>query len=254
MRQIRGMEAELTNPNSTRKGLHDHGSDGGLLRTTCKRPGPWLDCESFAIVEQLRPPMPFRFLPDHPVAAVRMPAGQTVLLDPAARAEGSSCLEVLEGIARVYCPCEETEGMTLAFLQAGDQLRTDRLCSEGVCVEALTPLTFRSDAEPLGGHGFDPVNEWTLQLLRIRHLGSAEQRLHALLGLLVRRLGRRCGDWCDLPFRLTHERIAELIGTTRVTTTRLISRIRREELLLVPSGEAGLRLAPALVESAPLAA
>jgi CRP-like cAMP-binding protein len=197
--------------------------------------------------------MSFCFLPDDPVAAVRMPAGQTVLLDPAGRS-GGSCLEVLEGVARVYCPCEETEGMTLAFLQAGDQLRTDRLCSEGVCVEALTPLCFRSDAQPREGHGFDPVNEWTLQLLRIRHLGSAEQRLHALLSLLVRRLGRRCGSWCDLPFRLTHERIGELIGTTRVTTTRLISRIRQAQLIEVPHGEAGLRLAPELVESAPLAA
>jgi CRP-like cAMP-binding protein len=197
--------------------------------------------------------MPFRSPHAPQLEAMRLAAGQAVLLDPAARGDRASCLEVLEGIARVYCPCEETEGMTLAFLQAGDQLRTDRLCSDGVCVEALTPLRFRSDADPVAGHGFDAVNEWTLQLLRIRHLSSAEQRLHALLALLVRRLGRRCGDWCDLPFRLTHERIGELIGTTRVTTTRLISRIRRAELLQVPAGEAGLRLAPALLEQAPLA-
>ncbi|MFN9619829.1 MAG: helix-turn-helix domain-containing protein [Synechococcaceae cyanobacterium] len=197
--------------------------------------------------------MGLRFPSEESLAAVRLPAGQSVLLDPTTR-PGATCLEVLDGVARVYCPCEETEGMTLAFLQPGDQLRTDRLCSEGVCVEALTPLCFRSQAEPREGHGFDPVNEWTLQLLRIRHLSSAEQRLHALLALLVRRLGRRCGAWCDLPFRLTHERIAELIGTTRVTTTRLISRIRAAELLEVPSGEPGLRLAPTLVENAPLAA
>ncbi|CAK6693206.1 Crp/Fnr family transcriptional regulator [Synechococcus sp. CCY9201] len=196
--------------------------------------------------------MSFRFLPDAPASSVRVPIGQTVLLDPGLRAEGS-CIEVLEGIARVYCPCEETEGMTLAFLQPGDQLCTDRLCSEGVCVEALTPLVFRTDTEAAGS-GFDPVNEWTLQLLRIRHLSSAEQRLHALLSLLVRRLGRRCGNWCDLPFRLTHERIGELIGTTRVTTTRLISRIRQARLIEVPSGASVLRLAPELVESAPLAA
>ena len=120
-------------------------------------------------------------------------------------------------------------------------------------LEALTPLVFSSDAEPRGG-GFDPVNEWTLQLLRIRHLGSAEQRLHALLSLLVRRLGRRCGEWCDLPFRLTHERIGELIGATRVTTTRMISRIRQAQLLEVPAGDSGLRLAPQLLETAPLAA
>jgi CRP-like cAMP-binding protein len=197
--------------------------------------------------------MGFRFLPDDAVPAVRVLAGQTVLIDRTLRI-GSCTIEVLEGVARVYCPCEETEGMTLAFLQAGDHLRTDRLCSEGVCVEALTPLCFRNHADDVEGHGLDAVNEWTLQLLRIRHLGSAEQRLHALFGLLVTRLGRRCGDWCDLPFRLTHERIGELIGTTRVTTTRLISRFRSEELIRVPQGSPGLHLAPALVDSAPLAA
>ncbi|MGB5134828.1 MAG: helix-turn-helix domain-containing protein [Prochlorococcaceae cyanobacterium] len=197
--------------------------------------------------------MGFRFLPDEAVAAVRVPAGQSVLIDTSLHTAGSA-IEVLEGVARVYCPCEETEGMTIAFLQVGDQLCTDRLCSEGVCVEALTPLCFRNHSNSSDRQGFDAVNEWTLQLLRIRHLGSAEQRLHALLALLVNRLGRRCGDWCDLPFRLTHERIGELIGTTRVTTTRLISRFRSAELIQVPAGASGLRLAPALVETAPLAA
>jgi len=181
-----------------------------------------------------------------------MPAGQAVLLDPRLRPSGT-CVQVLEGMARVYCPCEDTEGMTIAFLQAGDQLRTDRLCSEGVCIEALTPLAFRTCPAAAGG-GADAVNEWTLQLLRIRHLGNAEQRLHALLALLVHRMGRRCGDWCHLPFRLTHERIGELIGTTRVTTTRLITRIRKAGLLESPSSEPGLRLAPALMENISLAA
>jgi hypothetical protein len=193
----------------------------------------------------------FHFLPDEPAAAIKLKSGQTVMVDPSAR-QGGSCLEVLDGVARVYCPCEETEGMTLAFLQQGDQLRTDRLCSEGICVEALTPLSFRSDAEPLHGQGFDAVNEWTLQLLRIRHLGNAELRLHALLALLVNRLGRRCGDWCDLPFRITHERIGELIGSTRVTSTRLISKLRRQAQLATPAGQPSLRLAAALIEAAPV--
>lgn len=186
------------------------------------------------------------------IDAIRMATGQSVLIDPSSR-KGDSCLEVLDGIARVYCPCEETEGMTLAFLQSGDQLRTDRLCSEGVCVEALTPLSFKSDTECVREHNYDPVNEWTLQLLRIRHLGSAEQRLQALLALLVNRLGKRCGEWCKLPFRLTHERIGELIGSTRVTSTRLISKLRAAELLKAPSGEASLSLAPDFIESSPLA-
>ena len=195
--------------------------------------------------------MSFRFLPDDPVASIKLRPGQTVMVDPSAR-RGGSCLEVLEGVARVYCPCEETEGMTLAFLQEGDQVRTDRLCSEGICVEALTPLCFRSDADPHEGVGFDSVNEWTLRLLRIRHLGNAELRLHALLALLVNRLGRRCGQWCDLPFRITHDRIGELIGSTRVTSTRLISKLRNSDQLDTPSGDNNLRLSAALIESAPV--
>ena len=119
-----------------------------------------------------------------------MPRFQTVLLDPAGR-EQATVLEVVEGVCRVYCPCEETEGMTLAFLQAGDRLRTDRLCSDGACIEALTPLKFRRDAVKEQELGMDAVNEWTLQLLRIRHLGNAEQRLQALFSILVNRLGRR---------------------------------------------------------------
>ena len=196
--------------------------------------------------------MSFRSYSEPPSSAVRMATGQSVLIDPSSR-RGDTCLEVIDGIARVYCPCEETEGMTLAFLQSGDQLRTDRLCSEGVCVEALTPLCFRSDAEiSKESAGYDAVNEWTLQLLRIRHLGNAEQRLQALFSILVNRLGRRCGQWCELPFRLTHERIGELIGSTRVTSTRLISKLRSSELLIAPIGTQTVSVAPSFIETSPL--
>ena len=192
-----------------------------------------------------------RHLPAPPISSLRLAAGQCLLLDPGLNA-GPQGLEVLEGIARVHCPCESSDGMTLAFLQPGDQLRCDRLCSEGVCLEAITPLQLVRHPLLPEATGVDAVNEWTLQLLRIRHLGSAEQRLQALLALLVQRLGRRCGNWCDLPFRLTHERIGELIGTTRVTTTRLMSRIRQAQLLDVSRDHQGLRLAPTLVEAYPL--
>lgn len=198
--------------------------------------------------------MALRSLTALPPNAVRLAVGHSVLLNPALQSEGT-CLEVIQGMARVFCPCEETEGMTIAFLQPGDQLRTDRLCSEGVCVEALTPLVFCSGAQPhLAGEGFDPVNEWTLQLLRVRHIGRAEDRLQALLGLLVTRLGKRSGRWCVLPFRLSHERIAELIGVTRVTTTKLISRLRADRHVVVPESEPVLCFEPDFIASTPLAA
>ena len=182
---------------------------------------------------------------------VRLVTGQSVLIDPLSRPRGT-CLEIESGIARVYCPCDETEGMTLGFLQSGDQLRADLLCSEGVCVEALTDLSFQSNVYIAENSGFDAVNEWTLQLLRIRHLGNAERRLQALFSILVNRLGRRCGQWCELPFRLTHERIGELIGSTRVTSTRLISKLRLSELVLAPVGTQTVSVAPSFIESSPI--
>ena len=90
--------------------------------------------------------------------SVRIITGQSVLIDPSSRPKGT-CLEVESGIARVYCPCEETEGMTLAFLQSGDQLRTDLLCSDGVCVEALTDLSFHSNVNIDENVGYDAVND-----------------------------------------------------------------------------------------------
>lgn len=197
--------------------------------------------------------MPSPLLSEPPKALVRIAPSQSLLLDTG-RFGPSAALEIVHGIGRLSCSCDQGEAMTIAFLQTGDQWQCQRACVQAVCLEALTPLVLR----PLTPHGetvgSDPVQDWTLQLLRIRHLPKAEQRLHALLGLLVFRLGRRCGAWCDLPFRLSHGRLAELIGTTRVTTTRLMSQFRLAQLLEVPRQGAWMRLAPALVDSAPLLA
>jgi CRP-like cAMP-binding protein len=126
------------------------------------------------------------------------------------------------------------------------------MCSEGACVEALTALKFRRDSVSTDEMGIDAVNEWTLQLLRVRHLGQAEQRLHALLALLVNRLGLRCSDSYQLPFRLTHDRFGELIGATRVTTTRLLSKWRQADLVAMAPGDVTMRLSPDLISSSPL--
>ena len=192
----------------------------------------------------------YRFLPDAPVALMTMPRHQTVLIDPASAGQGS-ILEIHEGFCRVYCPCEDTEGMTLAFLQAGDRLRTDRLCSEGICVEALTDLRLARSSASDEEVGMDAVNEWTLQLLRIRHYGQAEKRLHALFALLVNRLGKRCSDCFQLPFRLTHDRLGELIGATRVTTTRQVSKWRNLDEMNCSGGEFAMNFSVDMINSAP---
>jgi cAMP-binding proteins - catabolite gene activator and regulatory subunit of cAMP-dependent protein kinases len=62
----------------------------------------------------------------------------------------------------------------------------------------------------------------------------------------------RCSDSYQLPFRLTHERFGELIGATRVTTTRLLSRWRQASQLATPPGDMVMAIAPELIATSPL--
>ena len=52
--------------------------------------------------------MNFQLYGEYSSKTVRIITGQSVLIDPSSRPKGT-CLEVESGIARVYCPCEETE-------------------------------------------------------------------------------------------------------------------------------------------------
>lgn len=190
--------------------------------------------------------------------------GHTVLLDEtalrdAAGNEHSACLSISSGLVRVAISQPEQEALlaptiTLGFLQTGDHLSLDLLRTVRLHVQALTPSLLESHASPIPPDGASSLQEWTVALLMIRHLSEAQQRLRALLQLLVRRLGRRGPAGYELPLRLTHADLAELSGQNRVTVTRQLSRWRElgliEQACLGAEGSAerGLRLAPELID------
>jgi hypothetical protein len=174
-------------------------------------------------------------------------------------AEHSGCLSISRGLVRVAISPPEQEALqaptiTLGFLQTGDHLSLDLLRTVRLHVQALTPALLESHGSPIPPDGASSLQEWTVALLMIRHLGEAQQRLRALLQLLVRRLGRRGPEGYVLPLRLTHADLAELSGQNRVTVTRQLSRWRVLGLIgpCSPGGdggsERGLRLAPELID------
>lgn len=191
-------------------------------------------------------------------------AGHTVLLDEtalrdAAALEHGSCLSISRGLVRVAISQPEQEALqaptiTLGFLQAGDHLSLDLLRTVRLHVQALTPSLLESHRSPIPPVGASSLQEWTVALLMIRHLGDAQRRLRALLQLLVRRLGRRGPAGYELPLRLTHADLAELSGQNRVTVTRQLSRWRELGLIEQASlgggegSERGMRLAPELID------
>ena len=62
-----------------------------------------------------------------------------------------------------------------------------------------------------------------------------EDRLRQLLWLLKNELGHPEPEGICLSVRLTHQHLANAIGTTRVTVTRLLGQFKKENWLMISS-------------------
>lgn len=72
----------------------------------------------------------------------------------------------------------------------------------------------------------------TEELLNIIHCRQVDQRLLAVLDWLGQRFGEPAVDgWVKIHLQLTHQQLADLLGTTRVTVTRLLGAFQREGLI-----------------------
>lgn len=187
----------------------------------------------------MRPPSP---------DGVTIAEGHTLLLEPD-RQDGVRCFLIERGLLKVSLSSTDGQPITLGFLQAGDQLPLEFQRRATMHLEAISPVHLSECGVEAPQPGQHSLNDWAVDLLLIRRLTTAEQRLTALLRLLAERIGRRQKDWYVLPIQLTHAQIADLIGHTRVTVTQQLSLLRRARLIETCRGPAGdLRLAPGLVE------
>ncbi|MGF1604299.1 MAG: Crp/Fnr family transcriptional regulator [Thermosynechococcaceae cyanobacterium] len=69
------------------------------------------------------------------------------------------------------------------------------------------------------------------QALLTMHHGSVQTRFRTFLHWLAEKLGQHSGEECFIPLPLTHQDIAEVIDSSRVTVTRLIGQFEREGTL-----------------------
>lgn len=192
---------------------------------------------------------------DAPAGTTRfvIPQGHTLLLDARDMAAQRS-LRLTSGLVRVGLSSPVAEPLdcrpiTLGFLQSGDSIGLDVLRHSWLHLEALDATTLVDEDDLFPSEGCSSLHEWTTAMLLIQHLGHAEHRLRALMQLMVDRLGRRCGDWYELPIHLSHERIAEIVSHSRVTVTKTLGHWRREGLIDTQrNGAGGLRISPRLIE------
>lgn len=73
------------------------------------------------------------------------------------------------------------------------------------------------------------------KLLWLSALGQRKtiDRLTSFLSLLVEEYGIKQGNYYCLPYTLTHAQIGSAIGSTRVTVTRLMGKLRRQGIISI---------------------
>jgi CRP-like cAMP-binding protein len=156
-------------------------------------------------------------------------------------------LVVEEGaLARIALLADGTEAL-LGFVVAGDLVVEPRedlfapalfACSE-VEVTAL-PWEAATRLERFPARLRDQL-AWTEAWLAARSCLHLEDRLTNILELLARQFGRRHPQGVLVDFRVTHAQLAQAVGATRSTITRLLARLRHEGHLLTSHDGSGER-------------
>ncbi|MEL6263474.1 MAG: Crp/Fnr family transcriptional regulator [Cyanobacteria bacterium J06626_6] len=142
---------------------------------------------------------------------------------------GRGLWRIQQGYVRSITWSSEGDPVPLGFWQTGDIVGYAISSAQHYEVRCLTAVT----AEYLGrAHSLSPdvalaQIQQSNDLLRIAHCRQAEKRLLSFLCWLAQRFGESVAEGHQIQPRLTHQEIADSIGSTRVTVTRLLKELAR---------------------------
>ena len=134
------------------------------------------------------------------------------------------------GIVRSMTSDEEGNIVTIGFWGAGDVVGRPLFCVYPYQIECLSMV----EASILPRNYSYPHDilisqlQKTQELLRIIHSQKIRYRLLKLLNWLGERFGNQIPEGQLVDIRLTHQELAEIISTSRVTVTRLLNKFEEE--------------------------
>ena len=153
------------------------------------------------------------------------------------RPKAGEKIEIFVKIGAIRIGAEEKQtgtDLTLAFACKSDDCKFNYPSDLEINVEALTDTTYfvrkTNTSKP---NESDTIVDWVIQLHMVRQERSLEGRLMKLFYLLTTRLGKRTARGLLLDHTLSHARIAEIIGSTRSTVSRTISKLRKTEQIYI---------------------
>ncbi len=133
------------------------------------------------------------------------------------------------GVVRTFTWNEEGTPVTLGFWGIGDWVGTPPAQLDPYEIECLTDV--QVSLLPVGSwYSQDAMRSHLQQsgiMLKILHCKRMSFRLQQLLEWLGQRFGCPVEQGTLVDLRLTHQAIADIIGTTRVTITRLMRELEQ---------------------------
>lgn len=141
-----------------------------------------------------------------------------------------SLWQIEAGAVRTYTLTEEGTVIALGFWGLGDTVGQSLALIQPYEAECLTDVKVRelqfSECWELNQMLLSHLHQ-TQVLLRLRS-GQIHLRLQQLLDWLADKFGHELEQGQLIQLRLTHQDIADTLGTTRVTVTRLLSQFEQQ--------------------------
>lgn len=151
------------------------------------------------------------------------------------------CIELQEGVwfqidsgvIRTTTWNEAGKVITLGFWGAGDTVSHSASNIDPYQIECLTDVTvcLMPQNAQTPKQAFVAQIEQMEKLLLIMHSGSIENRLLRFLMWMADKFGYETQEGWLIEPRLTHQDIADVIGTSRVTATRLFSKFQQDGIV-----------------------
>ncbi len=142
--------------------------------------------------------------------------------------------QIETGAVRTLTLLEDGTTVTLGIWGVGDVVGQVLSKTETYQMECLSPVEITRI----------PLDRWHLvnevlirhiqqcqEFLEILHYRSIDVSLLRLLGWLAKKFGHEVKQGQLIDLHLTHQEIAEIIGTTRVTVTRLLNEFEKQGII-----------------------
>lgn len=142
--------------------------------------------------------------------------------------------KIESGVVRTLTYLENGTVVTLGLWGEGDVVSRVLSKADPYYMECVTPV----QAIPIPISEFDNLYPLLIEhihqlqtFLEIVHSRPVDEALHKLLTLLANKFGSGVSHGQLIEFHLTHQEIAETIGTTRVTVTRLLKEFEQHGII-----------------------